>query len=152
MAGPDAQEAAPWRADAHGCMDLDGTSGARDGMLRARGSHCTGLPAPILTANSPESGTADFGAAITDPPESRPVSDAADTPSLVETWVVHTRACEQKMGTDPWSSITVGRFDGPGVPLHGTPPERFWIEWPAGHRFFSFMVTAIAIVTRFKRR
>jgi hypothetical protein len=43
--------------------------------------------------------------------------------SLVETWVVHTRACEQKVGSDPWSSITIGRFDGPGVPLHGTPPE-----------------------------
>ncbi len=27
------------------------------------------------------------------------------------------------MGTDPWSSITVARFDGLGVPLHGTPPE-----------------------------
>jgi hypothetical protein len=43
--------------------------------------------------------------------------------SLVETWVVHTRACEQKIGTDPWASITIARFDGPGVPLHGTPPE-----------------------------
>src|SRR5262249_40288110 len=43
--------------------------------------------------------------------------------SLVETWVIHTRACEQKVGTDPWASITIARFDGPGLPLHGTPPE-----------------------------
>ena len=27
------------------------------------------------------------------------------------------------MGTDPWSSITVARFDGLGQPLHGTRPE-----------------------------
>jgi Alpha/beta hydrolase of unknown function (DUF900) len=27
------------------------------------------------------------------------------------------------MGTDPWSSITIGRFDGLAVPLHGSPPE-----------------------------
>jgi hypothetical protein len=43
--------------------------------------------------------------------------------SLVETWVVHTRACEQKIGTSPWASITIARFDGPGVPLDGAPPE-----------------------------
>jgi Alpha/beta hydrolase of unknown function (DUF900) len=51
--------------------------------------------------------------------------------SLVETWVVHTRACEQKIGTDPWASITIARFDGPGVPLHGAPPEAL-IERMAG--------------------
>ena len=82
-----------------------------------------GLPAPVLTANSPESGPADLQAGITEPAASGAVSDSAEAASLVETWVVHTRACEQKIGTDPWASITVGRFDGLGMPLHGTPPE-----------------------------
>ncbi len=44
-------------------------------------------------------------------------------PSAIETWVVHTRATEQKMGTNPWPSLTVGRIDEQGGPLHATEPE-----------------------------
>jgi hypothetical protein len=43
--------------------------------------------------------------------------------SLVETWVVHNRACEQKLGSDPWPSITVGRLDEGGGPIHGADPD-----------------------------
>ncbi len=101
-------------------------------VLLASAAGCTGpeartttpgLSAPVLTANSPESGPADFHTAITAPGATHAVSDPAEATSLVETWVVHTRACEQKMGTDPWSSITVARFDGLGLPLHGAPAE-----------------------------
>jgi predicted esterase len=41
----------------------------------------------------------------------------------VETWIVHTRACEQKLGSDPWSSITIGRLDEGGGPLHAAEPD-----------------------------
>jgi len=44
-------------------------------------------------------------------------------PSIIETWVVHTRACDQKLGSDPFSSMTVGRFDAIGEPLGGALPE-----------------------------
>jgi esterase/lipase superfamily enzyme len=50
-------------------------------------------------------------------------SAAVDIPSVVETWVVHTRACEQKIGADPWSSITIGRIEGLDDPIRGSDPE-----------------------------
>ena len=50
-------------------------------------------------------------------------SSLVQPPSDVETWIVHTRACEQKLGTNPWPSITIGRLDELGGPLHGTDPE-----------------------------
>jgi hypothetical protein len=61
-------------------------------------------------------------------PDGLPDSISAGTaaranPSLVETWVVHTRACEQEMGSDPWASIAIARFDGPDQSLAGTAPE-----------------------------
>lgn len=43
--------------------------------------------------------------------------------NTVETWVVHTRACEQGLGTNPWPSIAVARLDDDGGPLHGTEPD-----------------------------
>ncbi len=97
--------------------------GTAAGCISPAGRTASSLSEPVLTANAPESGLADFQPRIVGPGASGPGSDTADPSSLVETWVVHTRACEQKMGTDPWSSITVARFDGLGVPLHGTPPE-----------------------------
>ncbi len=51
-------------------------------------------------------------------------SSLADAPpSIIETWVVHTRACDQKVASDPFSSMTVGRFDATGEPLEGAVPE-----------------------------
>ncbi|WP_422928288.1 alpha/beta hydrolase [Singulisphaera sp. PoT] len=43
--------------------------------------------------------------------------------SGVETWVVHTRACEEAAGSNPWPNLAVGRLDESGGPLHGTDPE-----------------------------
>jgi hypothetical protein len=71
---------------------------------------------------------------------------APEGQSLVETWVVHTRACEQKIGTDPWSSITIARFDGLGVPLHGTRPEAL-LERMAG-RTSVFLIHGYGYVFR----
>lgn len=47
----------------------------------------------------------------------------ASPPSAVEAWVVHTRACDQEMGSNPWPSMTVARLDDQGGPLHGSEPE-----------------------------
>ncbi len=58
-----------------------------------------------------------------DGPGPQDASTAVEIPSLVETWVVHTRACEQKMGADPWSSMTIGRLDGIHDPIRGSEPE-----------------------------
>src|ERR1017187_2637802 len=50
-------------------------------------------------------------------------STTVEGSSLVETWGVHTRACEQKMGSDPWPSMTIARLDAIGEPLRGSDPE-----------------------------
>jgi hypothetical protein len=97
--------------------------GTAAGCISPAGRTASSLPAPVLTANPAESGLADFHGRVIGPEAAGAVAETADPSSLVDTWVVHTRACEQKMGTDPWSSITVARFDGLGVPLHGTRPE-----------------------------
>ncbi len=104
------------------------------GVWLAAGCTAPGLRDSAGTSSPPVSSAE--SSTIAQPPALLPdivIADAAGgqqnstafdaAPSLVETWVVHTRACEQKIGTDPWASITVARFDGPGVPLHGTPPE-----------------------------
>ena len=90
----------------------------RRALLRALGwagivfvSSAIGCSSPAFRSGASSPLAIDAG--ITAPGEESPV----------ETWVVHTRACEQKMGADPWASLTVARFDGPGMPLHGTPPE-----------------------------
>lgn len=80
-------------------------------------------PVVIQSADPALSDIPRAGAQILEPEAAGPGNEATDPSSLVETWIVHTRACEQKMGSDPWASIAVARFDGPGLPLHGTPPE-----------------------------
>ena len=90
----------------------------RRGVLRSRYGTAIAVLLSSVGCYSPGARTLSTpfspGDAAIDPPGAQ---------SLVETWVVHTRACEQKIGTDPWASITIARFDGPGMPLHGTPPE-----------------------------
>jgi predicted esterase len=56
-------------------------------------------------------------------PRSQDAQALVATPSSIETWIAHTRACEQKLGSDPWSSITIGRLDELGGPIHGADPE-----------------------------
>jgi hypothetical protein len=56
-------------------------------------------------------------------PQPDPDFPIVSPPSSVETWIVHTRACEQKMSTNPWPSIVVGRLDPQGGPLHGSEPD-----------------------------
>jgi predicted esterase len=81
---------------------------------------------PIQSANSQLSAAvvaSPPGVVVVDSPRSDSSTSEARTPSAVETWIVHTRACEQTMGSNPWPSITVGRLDEFGGPLHGTDPE-----------------------------
>ena len=63
------------------------------------------------------------GTVVVESPRSQDPRALVETPSHIETWIVHTRACEQKMGSDPWPSIVIGRLDEMGGPLHGTDPE-----------------------------
>jgi hypothetical protein len=63
------------------------------------------------------------GTVVVESPRSQDPRALVETPSHIETWIVHTRACEQKMGSDPWPSIAIGRLDEMGEPLHGTDPE-----------------------------
>ncbi|WP_406698163.1 alpha/beta hydrolase [Singulisphaera sp. Ch08] len=60
---------------------------------------------------------------IVDSPRTDVDSDLVSGGSAIETWVVHTRACEQTMGVNPWPSITVGKLDENGGPLGGSTPE-----------------------------
>ena len=60
---------------------------------------------------------------IIDSPRGHDETALVAAPSSVETWIVHTRACEQKLGVDPWFTITIGRLDESGGPLHGADPE-----------------------------
>ena len=62
------------------------------------------------------------GPIVVDSP--RPDDDFAviSPASAIETWIVHTRACEQTMGSNPWPSITIARLDEQGGPLHGSEP------------------------------
>ena len=45
------------------------------------------------------------------------------TPSLVETWIIQTRACDQKLGPDPLPSMTIARLDAIDEPLRGSDPD-----------------------------
>lgn len=58
-----------------------------------------------------------------DSPRSQPAPELVSPGSGVETWVVHTRACEEVAGSNPWPCLTVGRLDEQGGPLHGEEPE-----------------------------
>ena len=60
---------------------------------------------------------------IVEAPQSLDPLPLVETSSRIETWVVHTRACEQKLGVDPWPTISVARLDESGGPLHGTDPQ-----------------------------
>jgi hypothetical protein len=106
--------------------------GLRHGLARIFAWTCVVAVSSAAGCNSPQTRPPSIVSApiqASDPALSRLAAipgqgaDTAAPSSLVETWVVQTRACEQKMGTDPWSSITIGRFDGLDLPLHGTPPE-----------------------------
>jgi hypothetical protein len=83
---------------------------------------------PALTAAADQASQAQISSApintvIVAPPRGDDASMSGSTASNVETWIVHTRACEQKLGSDPWSSINVGRLDEWGGPLHGSDPQ-----------------------------
>jgi hypothetical protein len=60
---------------------------------------------------------------IIDSPRAHDETALVAIPSSVETWIVHTPACEQKLGVDPWFSMTIGRLDESEGPLHGSDPE-----------------------------
>jgi hypothetical protein len=60
---------------------------------------------------------------IVDSPRGQDASPLVEMPSTVETWVVHTRACEQKQGSNPWPGIVVGRLEELNGPLHGSDPQ-----------------------------
>jgi Alpha/beta hydrolase of unknown function (DUF900) len=83
---------------------------------------------PAVAASSDPASSAQFTPApattvIVGPPRGDDALKLEATPSNVETWIVHTRACEQKLGSDPWSSINIGRLDESGGPLHGSDPQ-----------------------------
>jgi Alpha/beta hydrolase of unknown function (DUF900) len=63
------------------------------------------------------------GPAIIASPQPDPDFPIVSPASAVETWIVHTRGCEQEMGSNPWPSLTVARLDQKGGPLHGSEPE-----------------------------
>src|ERR1700722_12806641 len=42
---------------------------------------------------------------IIDSPRGHDETALVATSSSVETWIVHTRACEQKLGVDPWFTM-----------------------------------------------
>jgi hypothetical protein len=79
-------------------------------------------PGPSPPISSPLVSTA-HGPVVVDSPRPDDDFSAVSPASSVETWVVHTRACEQVMGSNPWPAITVARFDDQGGPLLGTEPE-----------------------------
>jgi hypothetical protein len=83
-------------------------------------------PALIVSSDLPPSAqivTQPLGTVVVASPRGQRASTLAETRSSVETWIVHTRACEQKLGSDPWESIAIGRLDELGGPLHGADPE-----------------------------
>ncbi|WP_435019021.1 alpha/beta hydrolase [Tundrisphaera sp. TA3] len=63
------------------------------------------------------------GRLIVDSPRNDTDPDLQSPGTSIETWVVHTRACEQILGTNPWTGLTVARLDEHGGPLHGAEPE-----------------------------
>lgn len=89
--------------------DLNGTPSATTAAIDSSQPLSFLSPAEnLVIADSPRS-DGDFGPV--------PVGSA------IETWVVHTWACEQTMGVNPWPSITVARLDENGGPLNGSTPE-----------------------------
>ena len=60
---------------------------------------------------------------IVDSPRADDDFEITTPASAIETWIVHTRACEQTMGSNPWPSIAIARLDEQGGPLHGSEPE-----------------------------
>ena len=78
----------------------------------------------VLADPVPSEGIATSPAAVVvEAPRSQDAQTLATVPSSVETWIVHTRACSQKLGSDPWSSINIGLLDDQGGPVHGADPE-----------------------------
>ncbi|WP_435009033.1 alpha/beta hydrolase [Tundrisphaera lichenicola] len=63
------------------------------------------------------------GPVIVDTPRGDDDREIVLPASQVETWIVHTRACEQSMGSNPWPAINVGRLDEQGGPLRAVEPE-----------------------------
>lgn len=98
-------------------------SGCYSPQSRSLDSSPPALIGSTDSAPSAEVVTQSVGTVIVESPRAQHVSTQAEMPSHIETWIVHTRACEQKMGSDPWPSIAIGRLDEKGEPLHGTDPE-----------------------------
>ena len=65
---------------------------------------------------------------IVDSPRADDDFAVASPASAIETWIVHTRACEQEMGSNPWPSIAIARLDEQGGPLHGSEPEALLVR------------------------
>lgn len=81
------------------------------------------LAAPVASASSAQIPPASTNLVIVAPPRGDDALMLELTASNVETWIVHTRACEQKIGSDPWSSISIGRLDDSGGPVHASEPQ-----------------------------
>ncbi|SIO38885.1 hypothetical protein SAMN05444166_4301 [Singulisphaera sp. GP187] len=84
----------------------------------------TGLP-PIAAVDSAQPLPLDSpteNLVIADSPQGEADFGPVPTVSAIETWVVHTRACEQTMGVSPWPSITVAQLVENGGPLNGSNP------------------------------
>ena len=85
-----------------------------------------GAPGPVVAADpisSPEFLSSSAGTVIVAAPRSQDAQTIVEAASGVETWIVHTRTCEQKLGSDPWSSITIGRLDDLTGPIRGGDPD-----------------------------
>ncbi len=81
------------------------------------------VSAEAASQTPPGGAGASSGPIILEAPQSLDPLPLVETPSRIETWVVHTRACEQKLGVNPWPTIGVARLDESGGPLHGTDPQ-----------------------------
>jgi pimeloyl-ACP methyl ester carboxylesterase len=90
----------------------------RDFEARAAGPAGPANSPPSLAIVHPPPGDV-----VVEAPRSQNPQALVSTPSNIETWIIHTRATDQSLGSDPWSSMTIGRLDEQGGPIHGTDPE-----------------------------
>src|SRR4051812_28012336 len=84
-------------------------------LLAACGS--PGCQAPFVAQqhgtefNAPVRGSGpDLSGSVTvDSPRAHPDPELLSPPYTTETWLVHNRACEEVIGSNPWPSLVVGR-------------------------------------------
>ena len=107
---------------------LCGASGCHAPEAREFPVSAPGVVASADPATSAEFLTQPAATVIVEAPRRADAQTMAPTLSNVETWIVHTRACDQKLGSDPWSSITIGRLGDLSAPIHGAEPEALLVR------------------------